>query len=108
MGSWVPYGESKLANVGHMLQLSKLKPNIQCFAVHPGVVKTGLAEPWKNNWPWTFSVIGPVMNLFLKSSFEGNNYKSLKSIFILRFDSFYHYQRCKFFDKFKLNTWSRK
>lgn len=71
MGSWVPYGESKLANVGHMLQLSKLKPNIQCFAVHPGVVKTGLAEPWKNNWPWTFSVIGPVMNLFLKSSFEG-------------------------------------
>ena len=30
-GSFVPYGESKLANICHMQKLAKLKPNIGFF-----------------------------------------------------------------------------
>ena len=46
-GSFVPYGESKLANICHMQKLAKLKPNIGCFSLHPGVVKTELGSVFR-------------------------------------------------------------
>ena len=42
--SFVPYGESKLANICHMMELAELKPNIGCFSLHPGLVKTELGK----------------------------------------------------------------
>ncbi|KAL2789220.1 hypothetical protein BJX66DRAFT_352234 [Aspergillus keveii] len=43
-GSWVRYGQSKLANLLYARELSQRYPNITSVSVHPGVVNTGLVE----------------------------------------------------------------
>lgn len=42
MGSWVRYGQSKIANIIYAKELARRYPNITSVSVHPGVVKTGL------------------------------------------------------------------
>ncbi|KAL4908843.1 hypothetical protein BDW74DRAFT_187345 [Aspergillus multicolor] len=44
MGSWVRYGQSKLANLLYARELSRRYPDITSVSVHPGVVNTGLVE----------------------------------------------------------------
>ncbi|KAJ0414915.1 hypothetical protein BJY00DRAFT_318316 [Aspergillus carlsbadensis] len=43
-GSWVRYGQSKLANLLYARELARRYPDITCVSVHPGVVNTGLVE----------------------------------------------------------------
>jgi len=69
--TWEPYGESKLANVCHMHHLAKLKPNIGCFSLHPGVVQTELARDWAKSRPIFFWFAKPLMAMFLKTPVQG-------------------------------------
>ncbi|CAK7200946.1 hypothetical protein SEUCBS139899_003646 [Sporothrix eucalyptigena] len=41
-GSWIRYGQSKLANVVYARELARRYPSITSVSVHPGVVETGL------------------------------------------------------------------
>lgn len=41
-GSWVRYGQSKLANVLYASELARRYPSITSVSIHPGVVGTGL------------------------------------------------------------------
>ncbi|KAH7136940.1 hypothetical protein B0J13DRAFT_640628 [Dactylonectria estremocensis] len=41
-GSWLRYGQSKLANVVYAKEVARRYPKIQAVSVHPGVVKTEL------------------------------------------------------------------
>jgi NAD(P)-dependent dehydrogenase (short-subunit alcohol dehydrogenase family) len=43
-GSWVRYGQSKLANLLYARELAHWYPGITSVSVHPGVVNTGLVE----------------------------------------------------------------
>lgn len=43
-GSWVRYGQSKLANILYASELSRRYPEIISVSVHPGVVGTGLVN----------------------------------------------------------------
>ncbi|PYI09631.1 oxidoreductase [Aspergillus sclerotiicarbonarius CBS 121057] len=43
-GSWLRYGQSKLANVVYARELSKRVPGVEVVSVHPGVVRTGLVD----------------------------------------------------------------
>ncbi|KAL3495797.1 retinol dehydrogenase 11 [Aspergillus germanicus] len=43
-GSWVRYGQSKLANLLYARELAHRYPDITSVSVHPGVVNTGLVE----------------------------------------------------------------
>ncbi|KAL1897368.1 hypothetical protein Sste5346_004104 [Sporothrix stenoceras] len=42
MGSWIRYGQSKLANVIYARELAKRHPEITAVSIHPGVVETAL------------------------------------------------------------------
>ncbi|KAI9841658.1 MAG: hypothetical protein M1838_003462 [Thelocarpon superellum] len=42
MGTWIRYGQSKVANVIYAHELARRYPNITSVSVHPGVVKTAL------------------------------------------------------------------
>ncbi|KAJ3017743.1 hypothetical protein HKX48_003396 [Thoreauomyces humboldtii] len=42
MGSWIRYGQSKLANVLYAKAVAKRYPSIISVAIHPGVIITGL------------------------------------------------------------------
>ena len=53
-----------------MVQLAKLKPNIGCFSLHPGVVNTNLPNVWAaNSWPVFFAK--PFLPIFLKTPKDG-------------------------------------
>lgn len=41
-GSWIRYGQSKLANILYAAELARRYPNILSVSIHPGVVQTGL------------------------------------------------------------------
>lgn len=41
-GSWLRYGQSKLANVLYARELARRCPEVTVLAIHPGVVKTGM------------------------------------------------------------------
>lgn len=41
-GSWIRYGQSKLANIVYAAELARRYPSITTVSVHPGVVETGL------------------------------------------------------------------
>lgn len=41
-GSWVRYGQTKLANILYAAELARRYPNITSVSVHPGVIATGL------------------------------------------------------------------
>ncbi|KAJ9143489.1 NAD(P)-binding protein [Pleurostoma richardsiae] len=41
-GSWIRYGQSKLANIVYAAELARRYPSILTVSVHPGVVETGL------------------------------------------------------------------
>lgn len=41
-GTWIRYGQSKLANILYAKSLAKEYPQITSVAVHPGVISTGL------------------------------------------------------------------
>ncbi|KAL3433238.1 hypothetical protein BDV09DRAFT_186837 [Aspergillus tetrazonus] len=43
-GSWIRYGQSKLANILYARELARRYPSITSVSVHPGVVGTGLVE----------------------------------------------------------------
>ncbi|KAK0728439.1 putative short-chain dehydrogenase [Lasiosphaeria miniovina] len=43
-GSWVRYGQSKLANVIYASELARRHPHILSVSLHPGVIKTGLVS----------------------------------------------------------------
>lgn len=43
-GGYQRYGSSKLSNILYAKQLSIEYPQLKCFSIHPGVVKTGLVE----------------------------------------------------------------
>ncbi|RHZ50903.1 oxidoreductase, short-chain dehydrogenase/reductase family [Aspergillus thermomutatus] len=49
-GSWIRYGQSKLANVLYARELARRYPAITSVSVHPGVASTGLVEnqSWGN------------------------------------------------------------
>ena len=38
------YGESKMANILHMFELARKKPEILCLSVHPGGVRTNIGS----------------------------------------------------------------
>jgi NAD(P)-dependent dehydrogenase (short-subunit alcohol dehydrogenase family) len=42
-GRWRRYGQSKLANVLHVMELANRYPKITSLVIHPGVIKTELA-----------------------------------------------------------------
>lgn len=44
-GTWVRYGQSKLANILFTRELASRYPSITSVAVHPGVIKTDLYRP---------------------------------------------------------------
>ena len=66
------YSESKLANLFHMQSLAERCPNIGCFAVHPGAVKTTLGRDYRERHPWLTNVVLWLIGSVLKSPFEGN------------------------------------
>jgi NAD(P)-dependent dehydrogenase (short-subunit alcohol dehydrogenase family) len=41
-GTWIRYGQSKLANVLYAAELGRRYPNITSVSIHPGVINTGL------------------------------------------------------------------
>ncbi|KAL9123059.1 MAG: hypothetical protein Q9187_000386 [Circinaria calcarea] len=41
-GSWIRYGQSKLANILYANELARRYPNITSLSIHPGVVETDL------------------------------------------------------------------
>ena len=41
-GSWIRYGQSKLANILYAAELARRYPDILSVSIHPGVVPTGL------------------------------------------------------------------
>lgn len=43
-GSWIRYGQSKLANVLYAQELARQYPDITAVSIHPGVIKTGLVK----------------------------------------------------------------
>jgi NAD(P)-dependent dehydrogenase (short-subunit alcohol dehydrogenase family) len=43
-GSWIRYGQSKVANILYAHELSRRYPNITSVSIHPGVVKTPLVN----------------------------------------------------------------
>ncbi len=43
-GSWVRYGQTKLANIIYARELARRYPNISTVAIHPGTVMTGLID----------------------------------------------------------------
>lgn len=43
-GSWIRYGQSKLANILYARELARRYPGITSFSVHPGMVNTGLLD----------------------------------------------------------------
>ncbi|KAJ4357405.1 uncharacterized protein N0V89_001980 [Didymosphaeria variabile] len=54
------YGQSKLANLYFIKSLAKRHPNIKCVSLHPGIVKTGIANNTLNNHSflsWIFSLV---------------------------------------------------
>jgi len=53
-----------------MRHLALLKPDLRCFSVHPGVVKTELSRYWKDN-SFMFSILSPLMSPFLKTPSQG-------------------------------------
>lgn len=44
LGSWVRYGQSKLANIVYAAELARRYPRITTVSVHPGVAATGLVS----------------------------------------------------------------
>jgi NAD(P)-dependent dehydrogenase (short-subunit alcohol dehydrogenase family) len=44
LGSWVRYGQTKLANILYAAELARRYPNITSVSVHPGVIATGLVD----------------------------------------------------------------
>ncbi|KAK9368230.1 oxidoreductase [Lipomyces kononenkoae] len=51
-GSWIRYGQSKLANIAYAAELARRYPDILTVSVHPGVVETGLVTDltfWKRS-----------------------------------------------------------
>lgn len=42
IGSWLRYGQSKLANVLYARELAERYLNILSLSIHPGVIKTSL------------------------------------------------------------------
>lgn len=51
-GSWIRYGQSKLANILYASELARRYPSITSVSIHPGVVKTPLvySQGWLNRW----------------------------------------------------------
>ncbi|CAK7235471.1 hypothetical protein SCUCBS95973_009281 [Sporothrix curviconia] len=43
-GSWIRYGQSKLANIVYARELARRFPNITSVSIHPGVVETSLVS----------------------------------------------------------------
>lgn len=43
-GSWLRYGQSKIANILYAHELSRRYPNITTVSIHPGIVKTPLVN----------------------------------------------------------------
>ena len=58
--TWVRYGQSKLANILFTHELARRYPSIMSMACHPGVVNTGLSQPFQDQHPWLAALIGPV------------------------------------------------
>ncbi len=46
----VKYGQSKLANILHAMQLAQRYPSIKTVAIHPGMVNTGLATTMRKSF----------------------------------------------------------
>lgn len=51
-GSWIRYGQSKLANILYASELARRYPSITSVSIHPGVVKTSLvySQGWYTRW----------------------------------------------------------
>ena len=58
-GSWLRYGQSKLANLLYAAELARRYPNITSTSVHPGVVETGLV----GNLGWANKLLVYVTNM---------------------------------------------
>ncbi|KAH6696748.1 hypothetical protein BKA61DRAFT_741655 [Leptodontidium sp. MPI-SDFR-AT-0119] len=58
-GTWVRYGQSKLANVYFTKHMAKLYPNIKSVAVHPGIVSTNLFSGPKKS----FRLMTPIFTI---------------------------------------------
>jgi NAD(P)-dependent dehydrogenase (short-subunit alcohol dehydrogenase family) len=41
-GSWVRYGQSKLANIMYAAEIARRYPQLTCVSIHPGIINTGL------------------------------------------------------------------
>lgn len=54
-GSWIRYGQSKLANLLYARELAHRYPAITSVSVHPGVVNTGLVDNLSfGNWAFVY------------------------------------------------------
>jgi len=69
--SFVPYGNSKLANVLHMRKMAEIDADIGFYAVHPGIVDTELGRYWAVNSPWIARAMGWVISMFQKTAVQG-------------------------------------
>jgi NAD(P)-dependent dehydrogenase (short-subunit alcohol dehydrogenase family) len=59
LGGAARYGQSKLANPYFTQSLAKLYPSISSNAIHPGFVRTGIADNTTTNYPylsWVFAL----------------------------------------------------
>jgi NAD(P)-dependent dehydrogenase (short-subunit alcohol dehydrogenase family) len=61
--TWTRYGQSKLANILFTNQLVKRYPAITSVAIHPGGVKTNLADEFGRDRPWLAWLLWPVFLL---------------------------------------------
>ena len=75
------YGESKLANILHMRHLATLRPDIRCFSVHPGGVKTDIGDDLQSRMGCFGAVLGFIaFGLFgwlFRTPFQGEYYNKL-------------------------------
>ena len=72
-GSWIRYGQSKLANILYARELARRYPSITSVSVHPGVVGTGLVE----NLGWAKRTFVYVTNLWKLMKPEEGAYNQL-------------------------------
>lgn len=62
-GTWIRYGQTKLANILFTKELARCHPKISAVALHPGLINSGLfdANERVNPWcSWMVKLGGPI------------------------------------------------
>ncbi|KAF1811313.1 NAD(P)-binding protein [Eremomyces bilateralis CBS 781.70] len=72
-GSWIRYGQSKLANILYADEIARRYPQILSVAIHPGVVKTNLV----NDLPLAHRAFVHVMTYFVQLELHEGVYNQL-------------------------------